>query len=71
MMSRVQDDYDNLKQLLRNGVAITSYLIVPIALGLLGISKDFITVVLGENWLNAIPFKCKSLALRCRFILLE
>lgn len=55
MMSRVQDDYDNLKQLLRNGVAITSYLIVPIALGLFSISKDFITVVLGENWLDAIP----------------
>lgn len=55
MMSRVQDDYDNLKQLLRNGVTITSYLIVPIALGLLSISEDFITVVLGENWLDAIP----------------
>ncbi|MFR1476355.1 lipopolysaccharide biosynthesis protein [Ruthenibacterium lactatiformans] len=66
MMSRVQDDYDNLKQLLRNGVAITSYLIVPIALGLLGISKDFITVVLGENWLNAIPLMqiaCLTLSL--------
>lgn len=66
MMSRVQDDYDNLKQLLRNGVAITSYLIVPIALGLLSISKDFITVVLGENWLNAIPLMqiaCLTLSL--------
>lgn len=55
MMSRVQEDYDNLKQLLRNGVAITSYVIVPIALGLFSISKDFITVVLGEKWLEAIP----------------
>lgn len=65
MMSRVQEDYDNLKQLLRNGVAITSYLIVPIALGLFSISKDFITVVLGENWLDAIPLMqiaCLTLA---------
>lgn len=66
MMSRVQEDYDNLKQLLRNGVAITSYLIVPIALGLFSISKDFITVVLGENWLDAIPLMkiaCLTLSL--------
>lgn len=55
MMSRVQEDYDKLKQLLRNGVVITSYLIVPIALGLFGVSSEFITIVLGENWVEAIP----------------
>ena len=66
IMSRVQDDYDKLRQLLRNGVAITSYLIVPIALGLFSISSDLVTVFLGKNWLETIPlmqFSCLSLSL--------
>lgn len=66
MMSRVQEDFDSLKQLLRNGVAIGSYIIVPIALGLFSISKDFIAIILGDNWLDAIPLMqiaCLTLSL--------
>ena len=66
MMSRVQEDYEKLKQLLRNGMMMTTYMIVPIALGLLGISVDFVTVILGENWIEAIPLMqiaCLALSL--------
>lgn len=66
MMSRVQEEQNKLKQLLRNGIAIASYLIVPVALGLFSVSREFITIILGENWLQAIPLMqiaCMTLAL--------
>ena len=66
IMSRTQDDYENLKKLLRNGVSIVSYLIVPIALGLFCVAPEFVTIALGKNWLEAIPLMqiaCLTLAL--------
>lgn len=65
-MSRIQDDYDKLRQFLGNGISLAAYLIVPIALGLFSISQDFITIILGENWLQAIPLMqiaCLTLSL--------
>ena len=53
MMSRAQEDYESLKRLMRDGVSIVSYLIVPIALGLFCIAPEFVTIVLGKNWLEA------------------
>lgn len=66
MMSRVQEEQNKLKQLLRNGIAMVSYLIVPVALGLFSVSREFITIILGENWLQTIPLMqiaCLTLAL--------
>ena len=66
MMSRAQEDYESLKRLMRDGVSIVSYLIVPIALGLFCIAPEFVTIVLGKNWLEAIPLMqiaCLTLSL--------
>lgn len=66
MMSRTQEDYESLRKLLRNGVSIASYLVVPIALGLFCIAPEFVIIALGKNWLEAIPLMqiaCLTLAL--------
>ena len=37
---QAQEDYESLKRLMRDGVSIVSYLIVPIALGLFCIAPE-------------------------------
>ena len=44
---------------------MATYLIVPIALGLCAISKEFVLLILGERWEQAIPYmqlSCIALA---------
>lgn len=66
IMSRMQDSEQRIKELLRKGVRIISFLVVPIALGLCAISRDFVLVILGEQWEKTIIYMqiaCVSLAL--------
>ncbi len=66
MMSRIQDDSVELKKMTQKGVGLTSFLIVPIAIGLLCVSKEFVFLALGKNWLDATSFMqiaCLTLSL--------
>lgn len=65
MMSRLQDEKQRLLEMLREGSRMATYLIVPIALGLCAISKEFVLLILGERWEQAIPYmqlSCIALA---------
>lgn len=64
-MSRRQDDRQQLKTLMRQTVCLTSFWIFPVMLGLAGVAKPLVYVVLTEKWLEAVPYMqiyCLSMA---------
>ena len=64
-MSRQQDDRKQLKALMRGTVSLTAFWIFPVMLGLAGVAKPMIYVVLTPKWLEAVPYMqiyCLSMA---------
>jgi hypothetical protein len=64
-MSRQQDDRKQLKALMRGTVSLTAFWIFPVMLGLAGVAKPLIYVVLTPKWLEAVPYMqiyCLSMA---------
>lgn len=55
-MSRQQDDLEQLKQLMRNSVRLSSYLVFPVMAGLAGVAEPLIELVLTEKWLPCVPY---------------
>ena len=55
-MSRQQDDLAELKQMMRNTVSLTSYILFPVMVGLAGVAEPLIEVVLTEKWLPCVPY---------------
>ena len=54
--SKKQDNIDELKTLLRNSVRIGMYILSPILIGFAFIAKDFVTLLLTDKWLPAVPY---------------
>lgn len=54
--SRYQSDIHKLKEMLRRSINICSYILIPILLGFASVSKEFVGVVLGDKWLNTVPY---------------
>lgn len=64
-MSRHQDDRQRLKELIRATVSLTAFLIFPVMLGLGGVARPLIRLVLTEKWVEAVPYMqiyCISMA---------
>ena len=64
-MSRQQDDLRRLKEMMRSTVSLTAFLIFPVMLGLAGVAKPLIHVVLTPKWMEAVPYMqiyCLSMA---------
>lgn len=55
-MSRQQDDRKVLKQMMRNSVSLTSYVLFPVMIGLAGVAEPLVKVVLTEKWLPCVPY---------------
>ena len=55
-MSKIQDEIGKLKELLKNGVRLVCFVVVPVSMGLCAVSKDFILTFLGEQWRGAIIY---------------
>lgn len=51
----VNDDKDRQKRVFRKMMRFTAFLAFPVMLGLALVASEFITIALGEKWLNAIP----------------
>ncbi len=56
LMSQMQDDISGVRETLKKGAGLTCFFIVPISLGLCAVSEDFILLVLGKQWKDAIMF---------------
>lgn len=55
-MSRVQEDLYHVKNMMRNAIKISAYVIFPLMMGLAGCSKPLINLVLTEKWLPCVPY---------------
>lgn len=65
-MSRQQDDREKLKQMMRDTVSLSAYVVFPIMAGLAGVAEPLVEIVLGEKWLPSVPYMqvyCMTLAL--------
>lgn len=64
-MARQQDDPKKLRQLTRNAISLSAYIIFPVMAGLAGVATPMVRLLLTEKWLPAVPYLqiyCFSLA---------
>lgn len=54
-VSSYQDNIPKLKQVIRKVVRYTGYVLFPIMLGMLVVSKEAVIVLFSEKWLPAVP----------------
>lgn len=56
VLSRSQDKKMQIKNMMQKSIKLTSYLIYPLLIGLLVVSKPLIIVLLTDKWINAVPY---------------
>lgn len=56
VMAKVQDNKEDILNITRRYVKVSSYVIFPAMLGLFAVAETFIAVLLTEKWLPAVPF---------------
>ena len=54
--SEMQENMEILKKSMRSSIKMTSYICVPMMIGLCACSESFIVAVLTEKWINSVPF---------------
>ena len=55
-MSQAADDPKKMKEIVRRSLRISSYIIMPLMLGLMVTSKPIIILLLTSKWINAVPY---------------
>ena len=55
-MSRVQNDKEQLRSLLKKSVAIGVLIIAPVMIGLAAVAENFVSVLLTDKWLNCVIY---------------
>lgn len=66
-MSGKQDDKIQIKNMMRNSIMLSSYIVFPIMTGLAAVATPLVTLLLTEKWLDCVPFLqvyCFSFAFR-------
>lgn len=64
-MSSEQDDKGKVKQIMRNSMTISAYIIFPMMAGLAAIAEPMVSILLTEKWIPCVPYLqifCISLA---------
>lgn len=56
VLSQCQDDPERLKQLTRQTIRISNYLLTPMLVGLVAVADSFICAILSEKWIPCIPY---------------
>ena len=56
VFSVYQEDYSQLKKVLRRSVNTSSYVIFPLLVGFAAVAKLFVIIVLTEKWLPMVPY---------------
>ncbi len=54
--SELQDDKESFSSSIRNFIQLTSYICIPMMIGLCACAKNFILVILNEKWVDSVPF---------------
>lgn len=55
-LSLIQDDPGRLKKVLRRSMKLSMFLVMPLLLGLLTVSKTIVCLLLTEKWLPCVPY---------------
>ena len=55
-LSSEQDSRDSVRTMTGRAVSVSSYVMWPLMLGLLGVSRPLVQLVLGDAWLPCVPF---------------
>ena len=64
-MAEKQDEKQNVKQLMRSSIIMSSYLVFPMMAGLAGVAPTLISLLLTDVWLPCVPYLqifCVSMA---------
>lgn len=67
VLSAEQSDKNNLKKVMRNTVAMSSFFLFPVMAGFAGVAEGFVQTILGEKWLPCVPYlqlACLAYAVR-------
>ena len=56
LMSKNQSDVGKVKQLMRETICMSSYILTPAVLGIFAVGDTFVQVVLTEKWMPCVPF---------------
>ena len=54
--STIQDDKDDLKNMLRSTIRYSSFILMPMMAGLMGVAKPLVSVLLTDKWLFCVPY---------------
>ena len=54
--SKVKESQEMMKIMARRSIQISTYVMCPLLIGLMACSTEFVTAVLTEKWLPAVPF---------------
>ena len=54
--SAKQDDLQEVKKMVRKAIQMSSFLVLPMLLGLFAVADTLVLVLLGEQWLVCVPF---------------
>lgn len=55
-MSQEQDDKERIKQTCRNSIRFSSFVMMPLMLGLAACAEPFIRLLLTDKWIECVPF---------------
>lgn len=56
LMSKNQSNVGRVKQLMRDAICVSSYILTPAVLGIFAVADTFVQVVLTEKWMPCVPF---------------
>ena len=54
--SNIQNEIDKVKKMVSNSIAVSLFVVMPCALGLLACGDNFVSVVLTDKWIECVPF---------------
>ena len=54
--STIQDDKEDLKNMLRSTIRYSSFILMPMMAGLIGVAKPLVSVLLTDKWLFCVPY---------------
>lgn len=56
VMSAEQDDVSVVKQITRNSIMVSAYVMFPVMAGLAGVATPLVSLLLTEKWLPCVPY---------------
>ncbi len=55
-LSKKQEDKQRLKDLTRQSIRLSAFIVFPILMGVAAVAESFVVIVLTEKWLNCVPY---------------